>query len=389
MSHDSFDHNANVDSFRVSEHIRASVNAELRPFSPPAFYHPDSLEAHAATHPMNTAQIQTQLNSNYYFNLVSFTLLFYDYFLTFEWEVSRYWGSAFTWPNILFFANRYGTLLGNIPVVIHENRDVRLDALTKPPALTLSLWARCRHLESYHQYFIIATQVMVGAMLILRTYALYERSKRVLTFMLSVTVGGVIVGLWSVVTGKAGDNSANLRLYFGCNYAISHSQGISLAAAWAGVAVFDCMIFLLTLYKVFTRRRPNGADLLTVLLRDGSVYFGVMVMSNLSNILTFVLGSPYTRGIATTFTNIISSIMISRLMFNLRDPALSHMSGRLSQSTTVTAGNVMFAPYLGASGPGGSPELDTDATMDIELPERGPPTTSVGRKRPPDVGNVV
>ncbi|KAJ7121496.1 hypothetical protein C8R44DRAFT_166641 [Mycena epipterygia] len=282
---------------------------------------------------MNAAQIQAQLNSNYYFNLVSFTLLFYDYFLTLEWEISRYWSSAFTWPNILFFANRYGTLLGNIPVVIEYFSSTN----GTPEKVT----SRCRHLESYHQYFIIATQALVAALLILRTYALYDRNKLVLAFMLSVAVGAFIVGIWSVITAKAGDDGTILRLYFGCNYAISHSQGITLAAAWAGVAVLDCMIFLLTLYRTCTRRRPSSGDLFTVLLRDGSVYFGVMVVSNLSNILTFVLSSPFTRGIATTFTNIISSIILSRLMFNLRDPALSHISRR--------------------------PELDTEATMDIEI----------------------
>ncbi|KAJ7238242.1 hypothetical protein C8J57DRAFT_974731, partial [Mycena rebaudengoi] len=47
-------------------------------------------------------------------------ILFYEYFLTLDWEVSRFWGTAFTftWANMLFFANRYGTLIGNIPVVV-------------------------------------------------------------------------------------------------------------------------------------------------------------------------------------------------------------------------------------------------------------------------------
>ncbi|KAJ7683048.1 hypothetical protein B0H14DRAFT_3060687 [Mycena olivaceomarginata] len=62
---------------------------------------------------MNTLDIQTELNSSYYLAAASFTLLFYDYFLTFEWEVSR-------WATIFFFLNRYGTLLGNIPVVIQN-----------------------------------------------------------------------------------------------------------------------------------------------------------------------------------------------------------------------------------------------------------------------------
>jgi hypothetical protein len=44
-------------------------------------------------------------------------LLYYDYALTFGWEVSRYWGLTATAPNVLFFLNRYGMLLGTVPVV--------------------------------------------------------------------------------------------------------------------------------------------------------------------------------------------------------------------------------------------------------------------------------
>ncbi|KAJ7713306.1 hypothetical protein B0H14DRAFT_3016718 [Mycena olivaceomarginata] len=308
---------------------------------------------------MSAVQIQKDLNLSAYFNLVSFSLLFYDYFLVLDWEISRYWGTPFTWPNILFFANRYGTLLGNIPVVMEYFWSEK----STPEKIKI-----CLGIESYHQYFIIVTQLIVGAMLMLRTYALYERSKRILALMIAFTIGAVGVGIWSVLSGKAVDKSTNLPLYFGCNYPTSKAQGVSLATAWAGVAVFDCMIFLLTLYKVFTRRRPNGGDLLTVLLRDGSVYFGVMVMSNSANILTFIFGTSYTKGIATTLVNVTSSIMITRLMLNLRDPALAHIAGRQTQSTTLS-GNVRFAPYLGAT----APELDTDAVMDIELRDRRPP----------------
>ncbi|KAJ6628519.1 hypothetical protein B0H10DRAFT_1990255 [Mycena sp. CBHHK59/15] len=282
---------------------------------------------------MNTAEIQAQLNSNYYFNLVSFTLLFYDYFLTLEWEIERYWGTKFTWPTALFFANRYGTIAGNVPVVIQYFWSTR----STPDKIRI-----CAHLESYHQYFIIITQLMVGVMLILRTYALYQRDKRVLALMVVVGTTGVAIGVWSVFTSKAGGADTNLPLYIGCAFAISHAEGMSLAIAWASVVVFDSMIFLLTVYRAMARRRTNSFDLLTVLLRDGSIYFGVMMMSNLSNILTFLLGGPYTRGIATTFTNIVASILINRLMLNLRDPALSHMSGRYS-SATVTDGSVLFA----------------------------------------------
>ncbi|KAJ7358540.1 hypothetical protein DFH08DRAFT_848652 [Mycena albidolilacea] len=303
---------------------------------------------------MSAADIQGQLIAGA-FDIWPFTLLVYDHLLTLEWEISRYWGVAFTLtvPNVLFFANRYGTLFGNIPVIIPY--------FWNSQSLTGRI-TTCHNLESFHQYFIVGTQVLVGVMLFLRTYALYERSKRVFVLMLGVAVGTVAVGLWSVITSTSNDTSINP--YFGCNFTTSRSEGNSLAVAWAGVTIFDSTIFLLTLYRVFGRHRANEPDLFTILLRDGSLYFGIMVMSNLVNILTLVIGNPYSRGIATTFTNIISSIMITRLMLNLRDPALAHMSGRLPQSTTTT-GNNWFA---GDTVAGGSPVLDTN--LDIELPER-------------------
>ncbi|KAJ7436695.1 hypothetical protein FB451DRAFT_1307041 [Mycena latifolia] len=277
---------------------------------------------------MDNAEIQRELNANYYLNLVAFTLLFYEYFLTLDWEVSRYWAVEFKWPNLLFFANRYGALLGNIPVVIQ----FFWTTPSSPNKLIVrSLPCRCSSLETYHQYFILATQFVVGAMLLLRTYALYERNNRILAFIAVVSAGTIGVAVWAVLSGKTGDNGVNLPLYIGCTYAISHSKSLGLAGAWAGMATFDSMIFILTLYRAFSRHNANGLNLLGVLLRDGSVL--IIVAASLSNILTFL---PYTRGVVTTFANIIAAIMISRLMLNIRDPALSMRPEERSRSTAWT-----------------------------------------------------
>ncbi|KAF9479461.1 hypothetical protein BDN70DRAFT_689934 [Pholiota conissans] len=116
----------------------------------------------------------------------------------------------------------------------------------------------------------------------------------------------------------------------GCGVSLTHNQAIRLGAAWSGMLGFDALVFGMTLYKSLKLVREPGVNLLSVLLRDGSIYFAVMMASNLGNILTFVFGGPFMRGVATTFTNVISSIMISRLMLNLRDPALvRHVSKSL------------------------------------------------------------
>ncbi|KAJ7216882.1 hypothetical protein C8J57DRAFT_1395914 [Mycena rebaudengoi] len=229
-------------------------------------------------------------------------LLFYDYFLTFEWEVSRYWARPNrSWATILFFLNRYGTLLGNIPVVIQY-----FWTTPSTPEKT----------RTYHPYFILVIQMIVGVMLVLRTYALYQRNNRILALMVvfGATVVCVCLGAILFCTEGAGIGG-DLELYFGCMYAITARQSVSPIVAWSAMALFDCLIFFLTLYKAFGKH-STGWNLFSVLLRDGTV----IVILNLSNILTFV---DYTRGVATTLTNIVSSLMISRLMLNLRDPSLS------------------------------------------------------------------
>ncbi|KAF8146316.1 hypothetical protein K438DRAFT_1682430 [Mycena galopus ATCC 62051] len=304
---------------------------------------------------MDTAQIQGQVNLNIYFDLVAFSLLFYDFFLTSDVEISRYWDSPRKFGTILFFSNHYVALFGNIPVVIQT--------LWTTPSSPEKIMV-CQHLEKYHQYFIVVTQVLVGLILLVRTYALYHGSNRVLTFMIFSAIAALSIGIWSTLTGEAG-RSENLERYIGCVFGTTKAQGVSLAIAWAGSGFFDFTIFLLTMYKGLAESRPRGVNFLTLFLRDGLVYFGVMSLCNLSNILVFVLGGPYTRGIPTTFTNIISSLSVSRLMLNLRDPSLLQAtSGEAVSERSRVATGFIFIPYRGAL------EMHTDASRDVELPDR-------------------
>ncbi|KAK7455229.1 hypothetical protein VKT23_011102 [Stygiomarasmius scandens] len=54
------------------------------------------------------------------------------------------------------------------------------------------------------------------------------------------------------------------------------------------------------------------------LLTLGSLYFVVVALSNMINILTFYLTEPAFRGALTTFASCVSVTMMSRLILNLR-----------------------------------------------------------------------
>ncbi|KAH9952293.1 hypothetical protein BGW80DRAFT_763202 [Lactifluus volemus] len=50
-----------------------------------------------------------------------------------------------------------------------------------------------------------------------------------------------------------------------------------------GLLIFDIVIFSLTLYKAFTFGR--GPRLLDVIVQDGTMYFSILSIMNLGNIL--------------------------------------------------------------------------------------------------------
>ncbi|KAJ4466831.1 hypothetical protein C8J55DRAFT_526464 [Lentinula edodes] len=248
-------------------------------------------------------------------SLVSLTLLYYDYFLTIEGEVNLFWTyRSLTWAPVMFYLTRYFSILGSIPIMLGH--------------FSLGHVKLCLSFQTYHQYYSLALQMFIGVLLLLRTYALFERNFKVLVLLvvvgLALVIFGIVVLAWGrneiQFTATVTMNQAGCRLW------LDQRDASCLALVWGGMLLFDFLVFSLTFYKALTLQRDGRMTLLSVLMRDGTIYFGVMAISNIGNILTFLLGSSQTRGMATTFANSISSIMISRLMFNLRDPRLSSAS---------------------------------------------------------------
>jgi len=111
-------------------------------------------------------------------------------------------------------------------------------------------------------------------MLILRTYALYERDNRVLGLMAVFSACVIGACLWGTIfSGRAAGiwPGANLPINIGCTYTVTHAQTTGLIIAWASMGWFDAFIFFLTLYRALSQRHLTEAHLLSVLLRDGTI----------------------------------------------------------------------------------------------------------------------
>jgi len=265
-------------------------------------------------------------NFNYYVTLVSITVLVYDFFLTFPLEVERFWFvRRLNWAIFLFYINRYLIILGYVPILIETFW------VTNDPAKKQI----CRNLQTYHESLSTVVQVIVAVLLIMRIYALYKRNVRVLVIFLVISSILFAAGCWSSYGGSKNRDVEDVLVHVGCGVLLSHDRAKRFALAWGCMSVFDVLVFGMTLYKILTLHRSNnGSTLTTVFMRDGAMYFGITAICALLNVLCLLLGKPLTRDVGVTFTNVISSVAMSRLMLNLRDPSLISVPGRGSSEGT-------------------------------------------------------
>ncbi|KAL0573062.1 hypothetical protein V5O48_008903 [Marasmius crinis-equi] len=224
--------------------------------------------------PSRAADVQQQVNWNTYVELISFTILYYDYVLTFDMEVERFWLRPGWSPSaILFYLNRYLTLLGNVPNLLFS-------FWTGPfptPDLTTRWTRRCHSLEIYHQFLIAVVQLVISSgfvLLILRAHVLYN-SNRVVLIVLSLTAVAMVANgfaQWAMIGTDSPNPAPSVDV--GCLQNFAPGQGIHIIALWLGVTVLDLMVFVLILRRTLALQRDCPSGLWRVIMRDGVMYFG-------------------------------------------------------------------------------------------------------------------
>ncbi|KAF8198484.1 hypothetical protein BJ912DRAFT_951533, partial [Pholiota molesta] len=243
-----------------------------------------------------------------YLHVFAVSCLFYDHAITFGQEIDYLWKRPKTRSSYWFFVNRYLAFFGNI-------------AVTVLGFTTLSTQS-CKKYNIFRQVLLVGNQVIVCILLTLRIYALYGCSLRILAYFIGSGVILLIVSLWFLL----GQKSAPSESASGCHIGLSSGTAKRLAVAWEALFIYDAIIFLLTILKTWKARRDHNVTgihipLITLILRDGAIYFGVMASCNLANILTFYLAGPFLQGGLSTFASSISVTMMCRLTLNLHRTA--------------------------------------------------------------------
>ncbi|KAI0791993.1 hypothetical protein C8Q75DRAFT_614677 [Abortiporus biennis] len=290
-----------------------------------------------------------------YTRIVGIAILYYDYLVTFDDEVQyiwRYKGSSL-W---LFYINRYFSLVAIIPEL----------AISFPSILGTN--EACHQFTAYSQIIIVVAQLIVSVVLLLRTFALYDRSWRILGLMLSVGLPLVGFIIWSIAIQETGSSS----IYMGCTVAGTpksqfctsahqhlqlgfHVPRIDLSIAWMALILFDILIFLLTIMKTYQERRTchsailgRMGSLIDLIYKDGAIYFGIMASVNIANTITFYTLPPALQACLSRLASSISVSLMTRLILNLRKQAFTRtIETGLDPRMSLNFSDVCVNPEIG------------------------------------------
>ncbi|KAF7303110.1 hypothetical protein MKEN_01274500 [Mycena kentingensis (nom. inval.)] len=237
-----------------------------------------------------------------YMRLVGAVFLYWDHFITLDREIDLLWRKPKCLSSYCFFANRYFAFLTAMPVAVIPFLSISQDA--------------CEQFCIAREVVIVVTQTIIGAIMVLRIYALFARSKRVLYSLVALIAAALSVVVWSM----QGQEGYYRRIVGGCHWTMSDDTAIRLAAPWEALFVFDATVFGMTVYNAITTRKANGPtpSLQTLVVRDGASYFGIVALVNLLNIVTYYVDNEFlSSGILATVASAVSVTVMSRLILNL------------------------------------------------------------------------
>ncbi|KAI0754175.1 hypothetical protein C8Q80DRAFT_1265851 [Daedaleopsis nitida] len=274
-------------------------------------------------HALVTALDLTQ-TSNYCVISV-LALLVYDHLLTFAGELQFVWGRRFSGATVIFALNRYTTLIGKVilPICV---------LCTAPVVLVM--------IFTILAYFISA---LFSA---LRIYAIWDKNWMLFLLVLLLAVSVPVTNMYHYIRSAP---AAAPFPFYGCgeNVELTDEQFYKLSMVTHTCAIAtDLLVVVLTWIKTFEIKRVAAGlqlktSLTTLLLRDGTLYFGVLVILNAIDLA--INTSNATINPMSTFIDAFTCILVSRFMLRLRSIARSSSCAadqyvttlNLSQFTTI------------------------------------------------------
>ncbi|KAJ7361406.1 hypothetical protein DFH08DRAFT_1074398 [Mycena albidolilacea] len=195
-------------------------------------------------------------------------------------------------------------------------------------------------------------QVGSESVLLIRTYAFFNRNVYVLWFLLSAISGVVAYQLYV-------DTSQMLLLPFfkppfdkGPCFPMSKPHSAHLLGFFIAPLLFDTIVTLMTVWKAFTIRRRNGGPnsrLIQTFLREGVFYYILISIANLINGIFYLQPRQVISAINIPLSVMMAPVLACRLILDLRErgsETVSHSEGTgIAAFTTKSMTQQQCSPF--------------------------------------------
>ncbi|KAL0568794.1 hypothetical protein V5O48_013191, partial [Marasmius crinis-equi] len=153
----------------------------------------------------------------------------------------------------------------------------------------------------------------------LRVHAIYSQASWVLWLTVPIYLGQLAVMGWAIPAGAPAPLPPG---FIGCVPSSKAGTGLRLSCIYIAALAFDATIFLLTLGRaIYYHFTHSLVPLLTLVIRDGTLYFAVIFVVNLANVFLLSLAPVDLSALNAPFASMITATLVARLMLNLRRAA--------------------------------------------------------------------
>lgn len=175
--------------------------------------------------------------------------------------------------------------------------------------------------------------------MVVRTWAFWRKSKRVLIGLVTYSVMTVIAAIYINVLPNHHLISAGVSTIPGQDFYSSRNA----ALVYAVLALFECVLLALTAYKKFSDYRKIESSIINTIYGGSIFYMLCIIAITVTNVIVdavFPIG--YTQ-IFDTLQLVIHSVLASRIMFHLRSShhvCEMHASSMLMISEAIQYGQL-------------------------------------------------
>ncbi|KAJ4482570.1 hypothetical protein J3R30DRAFT_3403094 [Lentinula aciculospora] len=272
---------------------------------------------------VTAAAMEEQIRTIDYASYVKTTVLMYEILINLGREVDLVWSTKFRWSNVIYYMSRY-------PVVVFQIWSLCYKASTPQYVL------ECPSSQCFFWYAsFLPTRAGITASFALRVYAIMDGE---LFFVIILSALGIaIVGLdvWQGVQSSCTQSSDKL----------------STISTFIFLACFDVLATILVTVKMFKTIRWNAGveglgnlNIAVYILRSGVLYFSVVTIPQLIAIALYFDPQQGSSTILNNVMLVLSSIMVSRFLLDLREINRNTIVGDTAIPTTMAHHTVVFAP---------------------------------------------